>query len=325
MDAKITKKRLGHLLSYDWLKIVGICAIAVVLWLLVFTTAATRASSGQVFDIYYYTGVSYDEGAIDDLDRLKSRGALSYDILSLVNYQIPSSSMASTIFPARFAAGEGDMLVAIDGGGAQDENGRYTSLQGLKEFLYSYRGNCLWLDPEGGGYSEGEDGVSCDNYFTLCEQYLSRFFFSESGESDWRYGTLDETVARANFDERMDGDKRYRSDEARDAAFEEEKARLENLRTAYVYVKDEVMKEDGVIQIKTLSFTYYNGTAETTFDWKFAFDLSGIANITEVFRSSGDDARSGLSMCILNTGSYQDPDLRFEQFTLLHYLATNYS
>ena len=42
MDAKITKERLGLLLSYDWIKIACICIAAVAAWLLLFTSTATR-------------------------------------------------------------------------------------------------------------------------------------------------------------------------------------------------------------------------------------------------------------------------------------------
>ena len=34
MDAKITKNRVGHLLSYDWIKILAICAAVVVVRLI---------------------------------------------------------------------------------------------------------------------------------------------------------------------------------------------------------------------------------------------------------------------------------------------------
>ena len=47
MDAKITKQRLGLLLSYDWIKIIGICAAAVLVWALLFTTMATRATTSK--------------------------------------------------------------------------------------------------------------------------------------------------------------------------------------------------------------------------------------------------------------------------------------
>lgn len=56
MDAKITKQRLGLLLSYDWIKILGICAAAVLVWALLFTTMATRATNGQSFEMYLYPG-----------------------------------------------------------------------------------------------------------------------------------------------------------------------------------------------------------------------------------------------------------------------------
>ena len=54
MDAKITKTRLGLLLSYDWIKIVGSWVAVVLLWLLIFTMTATRATTGQSFELYAY-------------------------------------------------------------------------------------------------------------------------------------------------------------------------------------------------------------------------------------------------------------------------------
>ena len=52
MDARITKKRVGHMLSYDWIKIIAIAAAAIVLWSLLFTMTATRATVGQTFYLY---------------------------------------------------------------------------------------------------------------------------------------------------------------------------------------------------------------------------------------------------------------------------------
>ena len=52
MDAKITKERLGLLLSYDWIKIACICIAAVAAWLLLFTSTATRPTRGQAFELY---------------------------------------------------------------------------------------------------------------------------------------------------------------------------------------------------------------------------------------------------------------------------------
>ena len=206
MDAKITKGRLGHLLSYDWLKMAGLCAIAVVLCLVLFTTIAARASAGQIFEIFTYAGVYTDEEELGDLDKLKSRGALSYEVLDMSSTLITADT-GSLLFSVRFAAGEGDIVVTVDGGGTQDENGNYTALEGLKDFLYGYRGGCYSLSLDGKDYSD-EQGVSSRNYFTRCEQYLGTYFRNAAGEADWREGTRDESALHTDFLARVKGDRR---------------------------------------------------------------------------------------------------------------------
>ena len=320
MDAKITKGRLGHLLSYDWLKMAGLCAIAVVLCLVLFTTIAARASAGQIFEIFTYAGVYTDEEELGDLDKLKSRGALSYEVLDMSSTLITADT-GSLLFSVRFAAGEGDVVVTVDGGGTQDENGNYTALEGLKDFLYGYRGGCYSLSLDGKDYSD-EQGVSSRNYFTRCEQYLGTYFRNAAGEVDWRGGTLDESALREHFFERIKGDRRYKSDKQREAAFEQEIGRLNDLRTAYVAVKDELTKENGVIAVKTVSFNY-NGVQ---YDLPYAIDLSGMDNIAEVFASSsGESTRDGLSLCLLNTDNNGVEDLQFEGVTFLYYLMEHYA
>ena len=56
MDAKITKKRLNIFLSYDWIKILLAAVAAILVWSLIFTTAATRVTQAQNFTIFNYTG-----------------------------------------------------------------------------------------------------------------------------------------------------------------------------------------------------------------------------------------------------------------------------
>ena len=147
MDAKITKKRLGHQLSYDWIKIAGTCILAVVLLLVLFTTIATRPTAGQTFDFYTFFDVRFNSSRLGSLDTLKEKGALSYDIQRLNTYEVTSTGYEDMILSTRFAAGEGDVIIASDVGDvvAEDGSGALTDLSGLKEFLYGYRGNCMWL------------------------------------------------------------------------------------------------------------------------------------------------------------------------------------
>ena len=61
MDAKITKKRLAYMLSYDWIKLVLAIVAAIVVWVLVFTTSATRITNTQRFVVCNYLGVQYGQ------------------------------------------------------------------------------------------------------------------------------------------------------------------------------------------------------------------------------------------------------------------------
>ena len=53
MDIKITKGRFSNLLSYDFIKIILAIVAAVMVWVLLFTTCATRATVGEQF--YFVT------------------------------------------------------------------------------------------------------------------------------------------------------------------------------------------------------------------------------------------------------------------------------
>ena len=109
MDAKITKSRLGLLLSYDWIKIIGICVAAVLVWTLLFTTLATRATSGQIFEIYAYAGVRAYFDQLGTLDGLHRKGALSRDVLEFTSTSL-TSDYGDTILQAHTSAGQGDVI-----------------------------------------------------------------------------------------------------------------------------------------------------------------------------------------------------------------------
>ena len=78
MDAKITKKRLNILLSYDWIKIILVAVAMIVLWSLVFTMTATRVTNAQNFTIFNYTGTSANSRFNSYSSTLKEKGVFSY-------------------------------------------------------------------------------------------------------------------------------------------------------------------------------------------------------------------------------------------------------
>lgn len=353
MDAKITKKRLGHQLSYDWIKIAGTCILAVVLLLVLFTTIATRPTAGQTFDFYTFFDVRFNSSRLGSLDTLKEKGALSYDIQRLNTYEVTSTGYEDMILSTRFAAGEGDVIIASDVGDvvAEDGSGALTDLSGLKEFLYGYRGNCMWLGTDGQPYTTDPtySGMEFSNYFADCAAYLDKFFLGADYQSTVKAGQafdetealavgLDETAAENGFNERMQGDKRFKTDEQKKQGIADEKTRLLNLRAAFVKVWNSV-QTDGAIRVNTLNFSAdVNGDGSVaadgseTFSWSYSFDISGLEDITDVlvtYTTSGSGtvtgSREGLSMCVVRNGTSSEEELRYEPFTMLAYFVEEFN
>lgn len=341
MDAKITKKRLGHQLSYDWIKIAGTCILAVVLLLVLFTTIATRPTAGQTFDFYTFYNVFFHSDELGTLDDLKRGGALSFDIQQLNTYEVTSTGYEDMVLSTRFAAGEGDVLVAADVGDvyAEDGSGALTDLSGLKEFLYTYRGNCMWLGTDGQPYTDDPaySGMEFSNYFADCAAYLDKYF-PGAGYHDavtaGQYTALDTSatldtetgVVEADFRERMQGDKRYKTEEQIREGIEDEYERLMNLRDAFVRVWNSV-KTDGAIRVNEMTFsvdTDGDGTAET-YNWSYSFDISGLENIHNLLYYGADGSRAGLNLCVVRNGSSSEEELRYEPFTLLAYFVNEYN
>lgn len=339
MDAKITKKRLGLLLSYDWIKIIGICVAAVLVWVLLFTTMATRATNGQSFDIYLYPNV-YSHIETNTLHTRDENDALSYDVLDISLNSLTSDTM-STILSAHFAAGQGDVMFVPYSEPQRDaETGEITAYSGLDAFLASYSSNCLWLAPDGseGEIGSGDSTQKVNNYFTDCENYLNSFY-----DKGWQNpGSFNEEAVRSHFNERMQGDKRYKNDSQRENGIAKEIERIQKLRDAYAKVKSWVTAEDGPVQVRTSQLaidTDGDGNLEE-YTWQYAFDLSNIDKLSELVyyypTDTSDDSSdgsgtasgtsNGLCMVVLNTGSSGagNAALRYEPFMLLNYLVEKY-
>lgn len=339
MDAKITKKRLGLLLSYDWIKIIGICVAAVLVWCLLFTTIGTRPSNGQRFEVYLYPNVrlsdSVDEGTFHADNE---NGALSYDILDFSANSLTDDAK-DTVMTAHFAAGQGDVLFAAEQDPTVSEGtNEIAAYNGIDDFISRYYGYAAWLDPSGAQGeltdSEGETHV-LDNYFTDCAAYLDKFYDNGWEDAD----SLNEQKVRDNFDVRMERDKRFKNEAQRELGRQKEIERIQNLRDAYEKVMEWLaVDEDGnpidensPIRVKGRPIKLDmdgDGTRETTFEMQYAIDLSNITDLTEFISApneSGNYTGNGMHMVILNTGSSREEDLRYEPITVLEYLVRTYA
>lgn len=120
MDVKITKGRLVNLISYDFLKIILSVLAGIMVWVLLFTTCATRATVGEQFGLILYQGVySGSNDGKDFLTELKKeeKGGLSYDVLEYTTMSVTAAGnySAAYMLSLKRATKEGDVIVFAGG------------------------------------------------------------------------------------------------------------------------------------------------------------------------------------------------------------------
>ena len=229
MDAKITKKRLNGMLSYDWLKIVGLCAVAVVVWALIFTMTATRITPAQQFTVINYFGnvAATQNKFAETLSNALSGDVFSYEVIEMTMVDVPGSSeYGSQVFEARISTSEGDMIFAPD---IVNEGSKYEVTVGAQKetrydsYLQTLMRNCyslINLDPN------DENG-----YFKQMEAFLNGYY-----EGGYINGTLNKAKVEKDFRARIkkNKDKRFKKEAQIQQGVEDEIERIEKYRSALI-------------------------------------------------------------------------------------------
>ncbi len=256
MDAKITKKRLSAMLSYDWWKIVLAAAALIVAWMLVFTTTATRIKPSQQFTIGNYMG---NDGLSTELSgtvyNAKKDNAFSYEVLETgaIDFALDESA-AAQLLEARIGTNELDVMFvstqAFAGrtyewkqAGAETETRTYTYLE---SFL--------------GGYFPRVHNLGEGGYFDQMAAYLNGFY----GDYTDPNATLDTEKAEQAFRTRAKGDKRYKTEEQKQAGVQGEIERIEKYRASLL--KFDKYLEDGAVSITLSTYMVYDETTEQMTD-----------------------------------------------------------
>lgn len=302
MDARVTKQRLSNMLSYDWIKIIVVIAVAVTALTVFFTMVRTRPNENQIFAAYGYTDLNEGSEAPSFAESL-SKGVFSYDVLEVESETFSTGGYyGDTTYTARRAAHQGTVMFTTT---------RSTQNEQFPEETYLIRSMMVGM------------ALDLNVYLTDCENYLIRFF----GEN-WQSGPLKTSEAEKCFLNRNGKDKRYRSAEKRAEGIEDEAARLEKLRTDFLFLQEclndgrlflvnvSVNDEEhayafGLGNLKTLADLYYY-TVESE---------SGTSRETEeiclyLFRNDEDEGRDASK--VVN-------DLRYEPVSFLRYLVENYN
>ncbi len=253
MDAKITKKRLARILSYDWIKIVAIAAAFILVWSLIFTTTATRITPAQQFTVFNYhsnnlLGDDFHTSYSNALGRDK---IFSYEIIETNTNDLKSAGeeMAFTLLDTRVSIEEGDVMFVPN---IPDLSSAYTDENGQTQYERTYAQTFFYrthmylfdLDPE-----------NDKGYFKQMERYLNLFY--TNGYTD--ENSLDKAKVEETFKARITAnkDKRFKKDEQIAQGVQDEIARIEKYRDALVEFYGYLA--DGTVTLTTMELKDENG------------------------------------------------------------------
>ena len=327
MDAKITKQRISRMLSYDWLKIVGLIVAAIVVWSIVFTTTATRVMPTQQMTIFsYHCNTILSESYYNRQDGLLKDGLFSYEVLELHTYDLAvQKDMAQMMMQTRISTDEGDLLFVPN---APDVELKVTE-DGVTSYSRTYLESVVSLYPY--------------NFFDV-EEYLQGMdaFLDEQYGGNHETGTLDESKVKQAFLDRVKAkkDKRFKTEKQKQDGAEQEVARIRKYKTAY----DELMGylDAGVVALQYVEVKNPDGTVELNeatgqparagkFALNLCPDVSKMGKLREWYSYKDETAENpavtSQNMCVLFM-DMQDVDNTFEYESLVyvtHVIKSSYT
>ena len=234
MDAKITKLRLSRMLSYDWLKIIGTAAAAIVVWVLIFTMTATAITPAQTFTVGNYLGnVTFSDEFSKAFNNAFNDDVFTGEILELGVVDLTTSGdYAGQVLEARVTVGEGDVMFISQQPNPDtayteettDENGekvtetKYSHTY-LETFLSGYRWKVHNLDLE-----------DENSFFNKMERYLNNFYTNGYEDAN----SLDKQKVEDAFRARIKRtkDKRYKTEKSIQQGINEAIDRMEKYQKA---------------------------------------------------------------------------------------------
>ena len=243
MDARITKKRLGQMLSYDWIKIIACIVAGIVLWSLIFTTTATRLNPAQTYTVYAYIGtLPTDKFTAKITSKAALAEKFSYDVIETSIVDLTTAGdQAYTLLEARSGVQEGNAAfvspMEISGTKYKNDKGEEyspTYLQDIITRLYS-----AVLTPE---QTEGNVKPS---FFERTEAFLGKYYTDLQNAETLNLQKVEE-VFRARIKEQ--NDKRYKNEAQIAQGIADETARIKGYRENYLAIRGYL--DEGIIALE---------------------------------------------------------------------------
>lgn len=258
MDAKITKERLGRLLSYDWIKIVALMLGIILFWTLLFTTTETRITTAQEFSVFnHYANGTLPSKFSDFYGNSIKNKVYSHEVLNVVTNDLaPAGEAYMEVLQTRLSVQQADVMFIPNIG---DENYKTTAEDGSVSYAYSYIESFM--------LSQGHAMYEMNAYFAECENFLKGYYSDYTNAE-----TLNTEKVEADFRARIKAnkDKRYKKEEQIIAGVKSDLERVEKYRAAYLRFQE-------YLQAGIVSFTHVTlknpETDEVIWDGDYALNL----------------------------------------------------
>lgn len=355
MDNKITKKRFADMWAYDWLKMLGLILVAVLLWWVVFDTAAPRLLAGQEFSVFIYPTVSSGAQEVIDYD-LEHKDILSYDVLSKYTNHFSAKALGQ-LMSTRAATHDGDILI-VDNFIKYDNDNKITnygnfqgvidggySIFAIDELFYSAMDYCA-------SFAAGDEfnGTTLEIIESDPEAFAQKLKSAE----------IDFDKVYSAFKVRKKKDNAYKTAKQYTNGAEKDKKRIEDLKQTVLElfeVFDKLDKEYAAkgsvnplrANYRKYSVAYHNDPEkykdmfENEKEKTYGIDLGGIEvleyNGEKMAREDGDEHKVGnvyrladsdkassekVTLCVFDYSKYQK-DLQYETLNFIHYILENYT
>ena len=310
MDNKITKKRLGNFLSYEWILMIIVIVIGIILFDWVYAILEVRPTVGQEFKVYYDQNFS-----LTDKEKLKTmierNNTLSYDVLK-TDYEVLSGATDVNILNVRLSVQEGDIIITDNLEPGEDE------------FEPKVRSEYI---------IDTESVYTLENLLADAKTYLGRFVKDGEDKSDVSYENLDTNKIDSAFLARMKKDNRFRSDAQKEDGKVLERNRIKKLcadvadfekflNTApescfYRYTKYTCLKELRKDTDYGKQYEEYyqkeidEGRGNAVYGINLGALTGGKTEAVEYFKTNGSDNSNNTIMLAFNFLQYQE-ELQFE-------------
>ncbi len=359
MDVKVTKKRFFNLVAYDWIKIVALSVAIVFVWILLFTTCATRATDGQQFYFVLYGDVSAKGSEdFDMLKKMKKDGDLSYDVL---DYSVNSITKAGNygaqyMLSLRNATHEVDVFLIYAGATNKivglpeektDEGKKADETAGSTTAGTEQKPTEKSSDIK--GILDGGSVQSIDKLLSGAKSYLEKF----GANFDSTNPTVDDAKIERYFrSERITSarnyKKLYKTESQIKAGVKNEQARIRKLLEAYLRVSkviesvkpteknflryyipaNERKKENPADMVRVpygIDLALLNADlAKLSADEVKALGKEKIEDRWVYADKNGDPQTAGITLCVSDYTSSQR-DLQYEAVTFIDYFIRTFS